>query len=684
MNLNDIKRIENVAGCCSENLLLVSSRHLLEYARDRGNPRDVRRTVVAELVARWCVSGNSTIEDWLREFLPDWTKFVDWYQVDQLWSDIRAIPEVPGNWREPDGLPGLEVTVRNRLARLFRVDGFIPVYDPAVPDSGLFIPFELESAAGSSRMRWTDGSSCPMWCDEAEAALAETDLACRLQMSPIDGVPPDGSSLMLPLLMASWRRDGGHDFPRYDVLRVLATGKIANGRLASVGTKEKLSALRRDFRRDAVLIGPDAPGEIENGERSYVRLDVGTVLTEVREMLRSKLEASGLSRITWRYARGRLPDLKANVDRLNRERWCDVADHLLAMREKIRSGNGDVYLDYLALSAVALCHAGRTEEARAANREAYEYASERHLEGVAIRLQIEAMVDAQDMGDLDEFMTLREDAEERLARFAGPERDDLMMRFNGTMAQAETWGVLLGWSKCSRAKALHCVQMALDSAVRISNALPSDADARQIDEAESNVQQDRNYRHLWSAVFEPGTASEKAAYDDAILHLNELQPRSRQVNVRFLLHQKSLALFNAWRETASMPALADLAAATEPLQDTEGWLVAANRAHLGVLHAAAGELDVAKRLFQEGDEALPQAACWAPVLGSIRFVFLVRAALALSEAGDLSDARHYDDLAHETYAYFGESKLFKLMRADRWLANLESGVPVRTLPAFYY
>jgi len=684
MNLATVELIEDVADARPENLSLLPLADLVEYAGDRETPRDIRRTVTAELVARWCVSGNDTIEDWLREFLPDWSKFADWYQVDMLWSDTRSIPESAGNWRDPEDLAGLEAVVRQRLARLFRVDGFIPVYNPAEPNSGVFVPFSLEPLSESARMLWADGSSCTDWVAEADLVLLQAGFQCRLQMRPERGLKLVGASLMLPLAMAAWRKLGGHGFPRYDVLRVLATGKLEDGRLDSVATAEKLAAMKRLFRKDAVLIGPDVPGEIDPKERSYVWLDIGMDVGDVRKALAAKLEASGLAHITWRYARSRLPDLKANVDRLNRARWNEVADHLLAMKEKVRSGNADVYLDYLALSAVALCHAGRTEEARAANRAAYEYASVRHLEGVAIRLQIEAMVDAQDMGDLDEFMTLREDAEERLARFTGPERDDLTMRFNGTMAQAETWGVLLGRNECSREKALHHVQMALESAERISNALSSDADNGEIDEVESNVQQDMNYRHLWSAVFEPGTEAEKDAYEDAFGHLNELRPKSRQTNVRFLLHQKSLALFNAWRETASMPTPADLAAATEPLQDIEGWLVAANRAHLGVLYAAAGELDLARRLFHEGDEALPLDASWAPVLGSIRFVLLVRAALAMAEAGDAVAFQHFRDLAYATYARFGESKLFKLIDADGWLANMKEGALVRTLPVFYY
>ena len=169
---------------------------------------------------------------------------------------------------------------------------------------------------------------------------------------------------------------------------------------------------------------------------------------------------------------------------------------------------------------------------------------------------------------------------------------------------------------------------------------------------------------------------------DAQQQLNELSERAAKTNRYHQRRQRSLALFNAWRiggETPDKNTLADLRLPT----DAEGWLIAANRRHLGALAAAAGDEEEAKRCFREGDAALPLAMCWAPVLASIRLALLVQAACSLQEKDALTAAAYFEK-AGEVIAKFGESKLFRLMNADRWMLLGRSGTDPRNLPLFYY
>lgn len=687
MNKKLITRIEGIVDNRPENLFLVGVDNLLVYVADEDNPISIRSVVLSELVAQWCVSGSEKIRAYLSGVFPTWRNFEDWYAIDQLWIGRRTLPEHHWAWwRDPDQLEGCESNVRQRLARLFRVDGFIPVYDPENRDSGWYIPFELEDVSKGDIdvpvIVWSDGQVVAEWREEARAVLGD-EFRCRIQMLSEEGFALSGASMMLPLKMAAWRKKSRFDFPQYDVLRVLATGKFdSDGRLASVCTAQKYAALKKCFRNDAVLIGPNVSGEIDVKERNFIRLDIGVSQDHLKESLKKILERSKLAHIDWRYARRRLPDMSADVDRLNRARWSEVADVLGRIKERIQGYDDLTFLNYTVLYATALCHAGRTEEAVKINREAYEFAVKHGMDILSLRLQIEALVSAQDEGDLDFFLKVKDDIGIRIEEHFGGEYDDLRMRYYGTLAQAEMWGVCLNLNGYDKQRAKKHAEKALEMAKRIAFSVPDDAEATKIDEVESNVQQDMNYFHLWHALFEPGTDGERNQCRLAEEHLLSLSEHSRRNNRIFLQRQKSLALFNVCQKRGVVPDRKLLEDAKVSL-DAEGWLIAANRSHLAPMYAKLGDFEEAMRLFKEGDEALTFNKCFSPVLASIRFVLLVRAACSLRKEYPAT-AEGYYQKAKEVKVKFGESKLFRLMNAEFLISVAQSEADSRNLPQFYY
>ena len=216
-----------------ENLILASEDALLSYVQDDFNEVDLRRVVLAELVIRWCLSGRADLEARLAVLWGDagWRPFSDWYSVQAGWS--RALPENLECWPDPPNLPGLSSVLRSRLARLFEIDGFIPV---CRGQEAFFLPFVLLSDKKGAL--WLDGSgvSAPegsgSWGDSVIKALSNTPFSgIRLWAHPGaefgDGLT--GESLMLPVKLAAWRRDAT-DFPQYDILSVLATGALDDAR----------------------------------------------------------------------------------------------------------------------------------------------------------------------------------------------------------------------------------------------------------------------------------------------------------------------------------------------------------------------------------------------------------------------------------------------------------------------
>lgn len=670
-----------------ENVFLASEGELKGFVSDaRVNGPPERVVALAELVVRWCLSGKDELSKYLMGILPDWNVFVQWY-LGEDWGVSRELPSETVKWRDPEDFPGCEAKVRERLKLLFQADGFIPVYDScsADADKTWFIPFILEISEDSvSRVVYSNGEDIPEWQEQVEAALKGlTSYRCRLLMQREPGFNPTGDSLMLPLRLAAWRKLGRDSFPQYDVFRVLATGAFdGNNRLKAVGVSRKLNKLKSAFCK-AVLIAPDAPGEVGQSDRGIIRLDCGASDDELREQIQRFLERSQYVSITWRYALGRLSALTREVDEGNRGGWSELADFMRGIQERVKGRNPDAYLDFMRLYAVTLCHAGRTDESRRVNREAHDFALERKEIGKSLRLQVEALVVAQDAGDLEAILVVADGFEKKIDSYTGPDKEDLLMRYYGTMMQFHAWGETLGIPGCSREESRRRGEQALGIAKKMSGAVPS-SEEDQKEKAESNVAQDLNYCHLWHALYEPGTTAEREAYKSALDQLSELGDQAKRKNRGFLFRQKSLAYLNAWKRGGVCPSIGELDAVMIRDEKCEGWQIAANRTHLGALYAAQGRQDLALMSFEEGAAKLPIEKCFDSVLGSIRFVLCAQAASSLRAIGMDSDANRFVELTDAVADQFAEKRLFQLMRTEKWREMLQRQEDPRMLPRFYY
>ena len=682
----DEELLFDVAESRPENLLLAGTNDLLEFAKDNSASPDLRRTVLAELVVRWCLTGNNGVEGELASLLiPTWRPFADWYRMLRPWVGQRSLPEKSDAWPEPAGFPGFVAALRRRLARLFAADGFIPL---CRDEEAWFVPFQLVTDVDGAV--WSDGREIAVWRDPVCKALAGTEstgIRLQLRNGPELASGVRGSSLMLPVRMAAMRgKERG--LPEYDVLQVLATGAFdSEFRLEDVALRQKYNAMKSQG-LDAFLIGPDVPGVIPEEERAFLGLDLGLDEQGVFSAIRNRLERTpGSVRMSRDYVLHRLPDMMKCVDRENHCRWNEVAVQLEQLKEAVlKRRNPEEWLEFSSLLATALCHAGRPETSKKCIREALAFAREHEHEhdgftAKALRLQITAAVIAQDEGDIDEYRVLADGLASDLKDFTGPERNDLLMRYHGTAAQAHAFGVVFGIKGFSRVDALEHVKKAIEAAESIAAAVsPEDKD-----EAESNVVQDLNYRHLLCALFSPGTPDECQAFAETQSQLsNIVSGRSVLTNRHFQMRQKSLAYFNAWRNGTDVPPASARDDVRLPSRDAADWQVAANRRHLGALAAAVDDVDEAVSCFEEGEKALPFDPSLSPVLASIRFVLLVQAACSLAACGQRDESAKYAGLVEETYSAFWRSKLFGVIRADKWMAALCDKADPRALPAFYY
>ena len=162
-----------------ENLLFAETERLLAFFHNGFNASDLHETVLAELIVRWCLSGNKKLEGELAVIMGDvWRCFSDWFNINRQWTSERFRPESISGWKDIDEFPGLGTVLRRRLDRLFDADGFIPVCNGS---SAWFIPFQLEESFSGAT--WADGTGIAVWSDPVCLALRDTDYrGIRIQL----------------------------------------------------------------------------------------------------------------------------------------------------------------------------------------------------------------------------------------------------------------------------------------------------------------------------------------------------------------------------------------------------------------------------------------------------------------------------------------------------------------------
>jgi len=259
--------------------------------------------------------------------------------------------------------------------------------------------------------------------------------------------------------------------------------------------------------------------------------------------------------------------------------------------------DSEARLEALMLQSAILCHLGRTEEAHKANREAFAFAKNHGDRFVAkcLRLGIEELVVLADEEDWAGILERAAGLEEQLQRLleSSPDDDvakDLAMRFYGTMGQAYAYGTLSKWDGCTEEKAKEAFLKAKDLAIGLDSA--------------PDIAQDRNYVHLWYALFRPGTPEEEKAYREADNHIRrELQdmPRAAARNRSFLRRSRAMARYRALLANGTIgEQLMDL----DVGEEAEPWLKGLTQKCLGALAAARGERDEAKECFEAGARLL--------------------------------------------------------------------------------
>lgn len=617
-----LRSVKAIARAYPENLLFVPSGILTAVALNPDAYADeVRIPCGTELLLRSYLAGTPEVNG----------------NVDQVFTgrERLALHRALAAGTDPVSLVGrplwhpatsfsgaCEVLVRSHLLRLFTAtDGYIPVYDTA-DGKGYFLPFQLLTASpGDCPVVDNDGTPVSAWESRAQEVLGG-EWRCRVHCRLTDDLPPlEGTSLLFPLRLARWRKEG--ELPPYDVRRLLATGGWEQGRIRPVAWREKARALPAALRDAWMLTAADgAPGDDEPNVSFFpAGTDEGTLLLLVRDFIEEKQ----LAVPTYMQAQMRIEEMRLEIAHLRSGNWQQMLNQLQTVGRPLSADRAPCnYLEKLELKSICLCRLGRTQEARDCNQEARRFAAANNLVREGLLLEVECLVQMLDQELFPEIREIFTDLEKRLQDYGDA---DLLMRFNGSMGLVCAYAAVSGReSRNSRIAAREYINAALR--LNIKNG------------SERDIAQSRNYWHLWHALFMPCTREEQDAYEHAKNHICcNLQGDllAKRKNLNYLCKQKANAYYRYWLQTGETPDI-DLFSLEVP-ENTEEPIRACLYKYLGALAVAMGWITDGKRYFAEAVSALPPQD---GVLGKIRFTALAQAWASLRKFDKETACGYYD------------------------------------------
>ena len=513
-----------------EHIVLYRDEVLCEVASSSVLP-EARRYALAGLLARYVLSSSKLGEGEARRLLYEaWggdavESFRDLCTMCErrekgMNADLlfRHFSEMMNGHVATVDLSAIEEVSRRMLA----ADGFIPVFSAS---SAYLLPFHFVSReSGKAKVVDSRGVEQAEWSEYLEELTAVKDDVCvdiRTDASTI----LTGDSLMLPILMVSWRREGAEHFPQYSPLRFYATGSMHAGRLGCVDVAEKISKVAEVD--ESLLVRPVRCAEGESIGRGCIRM--GASMDRCREAIAAWAEEMTVCDPV--YAMKRMASFDRRVRSAKGQDWDTVRVALKNLASCFdREMEPDAYLLGLMLRSAAACHAGDAAAAAVLNGEAADFASRSHdHEADLLRLKIEQLVILQDVEDFHGIEMLVPGVEEALEAYARRAGEtiavrDLRMRFHGTMGQAlAAMSVSGDFADAARyvAEAKRHCDAAYDAALGIyREVFDANATAAERLEATANLVQDANYRVMWAAFHD---------FDSLNLRSKEAEEKARRL-----------------------------------------------------------------------------------------------------------------------------------------------------------
>ncbi len=558
------------------NLAFYPSESLFSFA-STNNPEAARIACIAELFARWFLNRSGELAEMIDNLLPSGERTALGNLLDEDFLHNPSEEVLMRKFWNVDNLFSqkcLPATRQKLLEICCKTDGFIPVY---IKNQAFFVPFHLED--GGLEIRDLSGTLLANWQPNYQRLIPENhSYTCIVHCCQQDLPVFIGSSFMLPVLLAYWRKQG---LIKYNHLRLLATGAIEEDRIKAVATAEKTAAVQNCFPQ-AYLLFPESIRYCSD-KPWEVPLASGMTSNALLHKLPEIIESKGLFIPTLRDALIRLPMLSA-IREETYNSWDAYYERIALYSKSLNSLLNPVeYMLCLMLKSSALCHMGRTDEALQLNRKAQQFAGKNNMEKSLRRMEIEELVELQDKELFPEIQVLAETLQKNIEQLDDP---DLLMRYYGTMGQAHCYGYLAGIAGFNCDCALNYFEKAVLYAQKNNSA--------------GDVAQDLNYRYLWYALFEPESNEAEECFSEAYSYIicNLQDNRNIQTkNKNFLFRFKAFAMYRHLLTKQSIKT--ENFSKYQLPDDAYPWLKGTVCKYLGALYAAQGKITEAERMFAE-------------------------------------------------------------------------------------
>lgn len=658
--MNKYLSLKRICQQCPENLFQVDD----EWFESCFDKRDclLKEKIIAELCVRYALASEgrrSVYDALLRKWLGEKPEeeFVQW--VKSSTSSDAVFTQTSAELRL------IQAEIHRRFKEMREWDGYIPLcQDQHVfgrTDGGALVPFKIRKReAGESAVVDWRGREIPEWNAAMEKLFVDfpefRDYGVQVFFNVDGGYSLVGESLQLPVLMAIWKCSG--KLPQYPIQELIATGEIQSKKILPVEISQKETVVRKYF-PNAFFLYPESSQEFLSGARN-ICFAIGTSCDEIYDRLCELMIKEGITSHKIAEIKSRLIDLENRVKRDYESRWDGVINELNAYIDALDpDARLEEYLMSLILKSVALCHQGATAEAEKCNQKARDFAKEQKLEAECLFLEICLLVLLTDGEDWKTIELLAPDLEADLniaEQDSNPVYQDLRMRFYGTWGQAECYRIIAGDPSIDKKKALEHFRKAL----RYAGMLNSPKD----------IAQDANYRHLWYALFEPGSEEEREKYKRAHAVIQDIQDeKARKTNENFLCRQKGLAAYRRLLSSGDLCLeIRDVNAELLLHVGTIPYLYALSRKYGGALLAARGEWEKADTCFQEGVDGLKNEG--KGLIAYIRMTIAVQAFQSLRQNEDwVKRAEAFRQLAFRIFAENDDFQSYE--SAAAWKAFLD-------------
>lgn len=644
----------NIATSAPENLIFCDSSTLRKMINSGICSDEAKVACITELLTRYFLSGRSdeTLDEIFKNSeLQELIRLRDRNYICNLRS--KDIPQ--SLWAsKSDFEKSCELNFRKKLAELLDiVEGFIPVYQKDSKESeAFFIPFHFEENQKCNCICDLEGKSIKSWISPYKDLFGHKSKLCCIIHCKTRYINENlkGPSFMLPLFLAYKRKIGL--LPKYDHLRLIASGEIRENRLVEVQVAEKYQAFKQLF-KDAYFLFPETNNFYVN-DIFAIALNTNVGMDEILEFIRCEIEAKGLAIPTFKDAIERIKSIELEIRRDYYNRWEQGLARVENMEIAIpKERNPESYLLCTMLKSACYCHMGRSNDAIKFNLEARKFAASRGFSKQFQQLEIEELVELQDEEKFQEVQSLAKNIVIDHNNF------DLQMRYHGTMGQAHSYGYLSNIKGTSKEDAKWHFEEALKYAYKL--------------DSEPDISQDLNYIYLWHVLFDNTSQEAENAYNNARNHIKcNLQhfDKSRKRNIYFLTR---IRLMSYYRKMLCGIKIANLDYVREKLPDeADNWLKALACKYLAAIAAANGYIELSLKLFEDGIGLLPPQK-------SPNVIECIRLTLLIEFYNSLKNTKYLSETLRELKE---TSKIFPGF-AKRWRGFLEKNLEYPALSYWY-